>query len=593
MGPPLHLPPPSLFHPSQVQPAYLQQEQLHQQHQQQQQQLQNGINFQSAAAALVASLTPEQRLTLAAEAMSHMNPQQVQPPPLLLPPFQNSHASTTPQIFQGSDPTFGLMQTLPPPPPPPPLLPQPTFLYPDAIQNTLSFGNSPLAAEKVPNVPQLPLAGVANFGLTPLEIQPSSSIEQQQQRQHKEQQQQLQNEAIDREFNQSHAMEGANDSINGPQSAISEDSDAMIDDLYTSAKSAYDTLKSEIVKQDGDEQPPRNQNDQQVLYQQLHQQEQELQLQQAQQQAQQQHQQEQQQQQAQHQHQQEPQQQQQQHHHQQQQHQQHQQQKLKSRISFLGFPGLQGQQQGPSWFNRSSTESTSNTPEGDQDESVKRKLSRRLSRPLSALFSQRGGSLDVENPSITASETHDDDDGDDEGTFQGGPAMVVREKSQLSNLKKRLSSIALTLGSGKGLLSKVMQPTAPSPPPPAVLSPITMTALTGTLTSNASASMDLKHVGSAPESDGEISMTDHESRFGSMGRRSDGDYGSIGRSSEVEKVNGMPYICMHCHRPFLRKHDFKRHVATTHNSGEVSFKCETCPKTFTRFLKLTHLFSVN
>ncbi|KAJ3192024.1 hypothetical protein HDU82_003331, partial [Entophlyctis luteolus] len=91
-------------------------------------------------------------------------------------------------------------------------------------------------------------------------------------------------------------------------------------------------------------------------------------------------------------------------------------------------------------------------------------------------------------------------------------------------------------------------------------------------------------------SEGEGSTTtDGDSRFGSLGRAGGGSSalagsvsggrrgGTLGRkqsaltSSDSEVV--MPY--------FLRKHDLKRHVSTTHGLND-SFRCENCRKSFTR-----------
>ncbi|KAJ3283720.1 hypothetical protein HDU79_008835 [Rhizoclosmatium sp. JEL0117] len=240
-------------------------------------------------------------------------------------------------------------------------------------------------------------------------------------------------------------------------------------------------------------------------------------------------------------------------------------QKLKKRISFLG-----GLNASASWFSRNngSAEQQSGGDEEEMDNNRK-KLSRRLSRPLSALFGG-GASAQVKEE---ANSDGDDERGEDQNNVE---TSAMKEKSNVSTLKKRLSTIALSLGSGKSLFSKVIE----SPPSP---SPLDQSILPTPVTT-----AECMDVQGNDSDDGDFSTTDVDSKFGSLGRKIpalDSEVSSISRASEIERgsVGGsaaMPYVCTHCQRPFLRKHDLKRHETTTHGGG--TFKCETCPKTFTR-----------
>ncbi|KAJ3129173.1 hypothetical protein HK100_008791 [Physocladia obscura] len=69
---------------------------------------------------------------------------------------------------------------------------------------------------------------------------------------------------------------------------------------------------------------------------------------------------------------------------------------------------------------------------------------------------------------------------------------------------------------------------------------------------------------------------DSDSRFGSMGGSQ--HEGSV---ATTPPSHLLPFVCDICSRAFLRKHDLKRHVLTTHGTTDA-FKCETCMKSFTR-----------
>ncbi|KAJ3028837.1 UNVERIFIED_CONTAM: hypothetical protein HDU68_000800 [Siphonaria sp. JEL0065] len=457
LGPPLHLPPPNFFQHSQSVGIQQLQPQL------QQPLVTSGMDFQTAAATLVASLTPEQRLTLATEAIRQQ--QQHQQQRILSATIQPQYIPQQQYAFNN----VGSGHLITPPIEPTLLSNSPQLpIINTTPSTTLNVSYSHPQREDFQLMDQQPSTSQSDLLVqaSVSSISPSPASEQ----------------AI---LNQAPITVMKN-------SSQDSDSDAMIDDLYVSAKTAYDTLKSETKAESPAEiTATTTATSSNNLFQEIQkQQEREVQ----------------------------------------------QQQKLKKRMSFLGFSGLAGQTPGISWFGRSNDLGMTDVLE-DAEEAVRRKPTRRLSRPMSSLFGQLTGH--AENVEETM-------DGDDEanGRVAGDP-VVVKEKSQMSNLKKRLSSIALSLSSGKIALSNVLPPMTPSP----TSQPSQSQILDDTMKSNTSSSTDLKQITSAPESDDEISTTDAESRLGSMSRRSDGEFGSIGRSSEMDKTIGMPYICAHCSRP--------------------------------------------
>ncbi|ORY42301.1 hypothetical protein BCR33DRAFT_718464 [Rhizoclosmatium globosum] len=490
-GPPLNQPPPGffptveqqqqqqqqqqqlhLFHQQQqleqMQQHQLQQIQLQQIHQQQQQQ-----QFQFQAAALVASLTPEQRLTLAAEAISQ---QPIQPVLISAPVISPSSTLAFTPVLLTPTPAPVQMQ---------PSLDFTSMQFQSDIHSIPSIPRQPASGKSSLSRPLIPQEPTLLAAITPEILNPI-------------QQQFIQppiEHVVAQPPQQSVApLVTAPTSMEGNSGNDDEDSDAMIDDLYISAKTVVSAMTAEPQQQ-----------------------------------------------------------------------QQQTEQKLKKRISFLG-----GLNASASWFSRNNgtVEQQSGGDEEGMDNNRK-KLSRRLSRPLSALFGG-GASAQVKEE---ANSDGDDERGEDQNNVE---TSAMKEKSNVSTLKKRLSTIALSLGSGKSLFSKVIE----SPPSP---SPLDQSILPTPVTT-----AECMDVQGNDSDDGDFSTTDVDSKFGSLGRKRpalDSEVSSISRASEIERgsVGGaaaMPYVCTHCQRPFLRKHDLKRHETTTHGGG--TFKCETCPKTFTR-----------
>ncbi|TPX74934.1 hypothetical protein CcCBS67573_g03796 [Chytriomyces confervae] len=191
--------------------------------------------------------------------------------------------------------------------------------------------------------------------------------------------------------------------------------------------------------------------------------------------------------------------------------------------------------------------------EGDK---LVRKLSKRFSDTIFGL-----GSSTAANASIPVTLSNQDigSSSTTVGPSTCNPVPEMDERKPAGGSRKGGRRISLSFGAGKNLMSKILPGSRSTTPQSVPASSVTPAAT---------------HSVSTPDASDAFAM-DHNNLHTSQLENS-------GQKSEIPgSLMMMPFQCEHCSRPFLRKHDLKRHITTTH-LDKSKFECEACLKSFTR-----------